>query len=95
MRWKRIFFYVLVANEYELWVENAYFFYVLVANEYELWDNMIETCSMQEFQELANSGVINEQTLVFNNLVNTKKEFESNWLIPLGKSWHKRMLSLK
>jgi hypothetical protein len=58
-------------------------------------DNMIETCSMQEFQELANSGVINEQTLVFNNLVNTKKEFESNWLIPLGKSWHKRMLSLK
>ena len=57
-------------------------------------NNMIETCHLQEFQSLANKGLINEQTLVFNNLVNTKKDFESNWLIPLGKSWHKRMLNL-
>lgn len=58
-------------------------------------NQVIETCSMHEFQELANQGMINEHTLVFNNLVHTKKEFESNWLIPVGKSWHKRMLSLK
>lgn len=58
-------------------------------------NNVIETCTMQEFQDLANKGLINEQTLVFNNLVNTKKEFDSNWIIPLNKSWHKRMLHLK
>jgi hypothetical protein len=58
-------------------------------------DTLIETCTMQEFQDLFNQGLINEQTLVFNNLVNTKMEFEKNWLIPLGNSWHKRMLSFK
>lgn len=55
--------------------------------------NMIETCSMQEFQSLIDEGKVNDQTLVFNNLVSTKKELDTNWQIPLYKSWHKRLLS--
>lgn len=57
-------------------------------------DNAIEICTMQAFQQLLDEGKVNNQTLVFNNLVGTKKEFDSNWLIPLEKSWHKRMLSI-
>jgi hypothetical protein len=57
-------------------------------------DNMIETCTIQEFQTLINEGKVDDQTLVFNNLVSTKKEFESSWQIPLYKSWHKRLLNM-
>jgi hypothetical protein len=56
-------------------------------------DKMIETCSMQEFQTLINQGKVDDHTLVFNNLVSTKKEFDSLWQIPLHKSWHKRLLN--
>jgi hypothetical protein len=56
-------------------------------------DNMIETCTMHEFQTLLNEGKVDDQTLVFNNLVSTKKEFDTNWKIPLQKSWHKRLLN--
>ena len=56
-------------------------------------DNAIEICSINQFQELINQGIVDAQTIVFNNIVTTKKEFESNWNIPLHKSWHKRMLS--
>jgi hypothetical protein len=48
---------------------------------------------MQEFQTLINDGKVDDQTLVFNNLVSTKNELDSNWQIPLHKSWHKRLLS--
>lgn len=36
--------------------------------------------------ELKNPGNIT----VFNNLVNTKEEFEKNWEVPIEKSWHKQ-----
>ena len=55
--------------------------------------NTIELCNMQQFQTLLNEGKINDQTLVFNNLISTKKELDTNWQIPLNKSWHKRLLS--
>jgi hypothetical protein len=57
-------------------------------------DKIIEICTMQQFQELINAGKVNDQTIVFNNLVGSKKEFEINWQIPLYKSWHKRLLNL-
>ena len=37
-------------------------------------------------------GAINDQTLVFDNLVKTKADFESKWIKPLAESWHKRMV---
>ncbi len=39
--------------------------------------------SKAEFQQKVDKGEINEQTLVFNNLVNTKATFENMWKIPL------------
>ena len=42
----------------------------------------------QKFQE----GILNEDTLTFNNLVSTKSEFEHRWIIPAGETWLRRYL---
>jgi len=39
--------------------------------------------SKAEFQQKIENGELNENTLVFNNLVNTKTTFETMWKIPL------------
>ena len=54
----------------------------------------IKVCSMSQFQDLINEGKVNENTIVFNNLVSTKKELESNWQVPLSQSWHLRMVEM-
>lgn len=33
------------------------------------------------------NGFITQDTTYFNNLVNTKKELEENWIVPVGESW--------
>lgn len=45
-----------------------------------------------EFSQLYKTGKINDSTLVFDNLIKTKGDFETNWVKPLGESWHKRMV---
>lgn len=37
-------------------------------------------------------GKIDDDTLVFDTLVNTKGDLERNWLKPLRESWHKRLV---
>lgn len=53
----------------------------------------IFTCSLKEFEELIAANKITENTLVFNNLVDSKAGLTSNWEVPLKESWHKRMSS--
>ncbi|MEL6720198.1 MAG: hypothetical protein AAFP82_15915, partial [Bacteroidota bacterium] len=52
----------------------------------------VKTAHRSEFKELYQAGKISDETLVFDNLVNTKGAFEEQWVKPLGKSWHKRMV---
>ncbi len=67
----------------------------------ELFDRMtfawlegdaIRTADSEEFARLYREGKINDNTLVFDNMVNTKAELEEKWLKPLGDSWHKRFV---
>lgn len=51
----------------------------------------IISCNRQEFEELIKAGKVNEQTLVFNNLISTRKELETNWQVPLKSSWHSKV----
>ena len=53
----------------------------------------INTVSMEQFKEFARLNKINDKTLVFNNMVAQKSEFESNWEIEAAKSWHARYLN--
>ncbi len=53
----------------------------------------LKTIDFSELGDLYRSGKINDDTPVFNNLVTTKAEMEIEWIVPLTKSWHHRMIS--
>ena len=52
----------------------------------------VKSCSLHSFEKGIESGEITASTIVFNNLVTTKQEFDTNWEIPLHQSWHNKML---
>lgn len=58
---------------------------------YKEGDTM-RTAPREEFAALYKQGKISDETVVFDNLVNNKGDFDQNWLKPLAKSWHKRMV---
>ncbi len=43
-----------------------------------------------EFKQMAKQKAVSENTIVFNNLVNTIEEFEDFWEVPASDSWHNR-----
>ncbi|UAM96683.1 ABC transporter ATPase [Polaribacter litorisediminis] len=55
-------------------------------------NNNINVLKLSDFQHFAKEKKITEETIVFNNMVNTKQEFENNWEVPAKESWHKRFL---
>lgn len=52
----------------------------------------VKTASKADFKSLYAEGVVNEETLVFDNLVKTKGDFTRSWKKPLAQSWHKRFV---
>lgn len=43
-----------------------------------------------DFKKLAKDKSVSENTIVFNNLVNTIEEWKENWEVPASESWHSR-----
>ena len=52
----------------------------------------VKTVSREEFAILYAEGKINNETMVFDTLVNNKGDFDQAFLKPLKESWHKRMV---
>jgi hypothetical protein len=52
----------------------------------------IESADRTEFERLFKNGVLTDETIVFNNLVNSKTEFEEKWQVALGESWHRNFV---
>ena len=46
--------------------------------------------SLIDFKRMAKEKAVTENTIVFNNLVNTIEEFNEDWEVPAGESWHSR-----
>ena len=46
--------------------------------------------SLLEFKKMAKEKAVTENTIVFNNLVNTIQEFNDSWEVPALDSWHSR-----
>lgn len=46
-----------------------------------------------EFEDLINAGIVNEETIVFNNMVQTYADFQHHWEVPLKSSWHAKVFS--
>lgn len=55
-------------------------------------DENINTVKLSDFQKFAKENKITSETIVFNNLVATKEDFETKWEVPAKLSWHKRFL---
>lgn len=47
----------------------------------------VQLLPMNQLSYAATNGFITSETLYFNNLVQTKKELESSWIIPVKNSW--------
>jgi len=56
--------------------------------------NLIITLPMATFRQMLDSGELDEQTVVFNNLISTKKELRASWEVPLHRSWHRQWLPI-
>ena len=57
-----------------------------------LTNGQVETAKSSDFKRLFTEGVINSDTLVFDNLVNNVGDLRTAWLKPLASSWHKRFV---
>ncbi len=48
----------------------------------------IVNCSKTEFEERLNKGELNSDTIVFNNMISSRKELDSGWEVAMKDSWH-------
>ena len=46
-----------------------------------------------DFKQMAKNRSVSKNTIVFNNLVNTKAEYLEHWEVPAKDSWHSRFLA--
>ena len=49
--------------------------------------------SLTDFRKMAKDKAVSLNTIVFNNLVNNKAEYLSDWEVPASESWHKRFMN--
>jgi|SRR5690554_4772086 len=48
--------------------------------------------TLTEFRQMAKNRAVSANTIVFNNLVNTKGEYLNHWEVPASESWHSRFM---
>lgn len=46
---------------------------------------------VKEFKKLIKNKSVNQNTIVFDNLINTKEQLESDWELPAEDTWYSRM----
>lgn len=47
----------------------------------------IKPVTLDEFEKLYKSGIVDSQVITYNNLLDTRLELESKWRIPMNQSW--------
>lgn len=50
--------------------------------------DQIVNCSKTEFEDLLNKGELNSDTIVFNNMISSRKDLDSSWEVAMKNSWH-------
>lgn len=48
--------------------------------------------TLTDFKKMAKNKSVSKNTIVFNNLVNSKSEYEEFWEVPASESWHSRFV---
>lgn len=52
----------------------------------------VKTSHLNQLSAKIATGEIDSETLVFNNLVANKSDFEHQWMVKISDSWHKRFI---
>jgi len=52
----------------------------------------INTVSLAVFQQFVKEDKIDGDTIVFNNMVQSKADYDTNWEVPASQSWHQRFI---
>jgi hypothetical protein len=55
----------------------------------------IQLLPLSQLQYVVDNGFIDADTLYFNNLVQTKEELESKWIVPVKDSWLEKKISAR
>jgi hypothetical protein len=53
----------------------------------------VQLLPLSQLNYAAENNFITEETIYFNNTIQTKQELENNWLIPINKSWLAKKLA--
>jgi len=53
----------------------------------------IQVCSKTAFENLITIGLVTEETIVFNNLVQNYAALQNEWEIPAKESWHSQLFT--
>jgi hypothetical protein len=56
-------------------------------------DNDVQIVNMLELKSLIKKEEVKVNTKIYNNLIETKNQLESEWLVELQNSWHKTLIS--
>jgi len=48
--------------------------------------------TLTDFKKMAKNKSVSKNTIVFNNLVNSKSEYQEFWEVPASESWHSRFV---
>lgn len=74
-------------------IEKQYGVQLFDRMNFAYWDGKsVKTTSSSAFSALYTEGSINDETLMFDNLVNTAGALRKSWLKPLKSSWHRRFV---
>ena len=55
----------------------------------------VEAVQKSEFEKLYEKGVLNGDTIVFNNLIETRGDLSADWEIPVKNSWHRSLVKVQ
>ena len=55
-------------------------------------DSKVDGSDFETLKGLYQGGMITNDTIVFNNLVNTIEGLKNQWQVPLQDSWHKKLM---
>lgn len=55
----------------------------------------VEVVRMADYETLLDNKEIDENTIVYNNMITTKVDFENHWEVPMKDSWHNQLVPLK
>lgn len=56
-------------------------------------DSPIQIASQAEFEQLLAAGEVDQNTIVFNNLVPSYPDLSDKWEVPMSQSWHAKVFT--